>query len=73
MPGTPEGPRGPRPRRHPRNANPGAFNDVTVGSDKVGRGGDSLPYGYDCAKGWDPVTGLGTPKYAELLAAAGPP
>lgn len=51
-------------------ANPGAFNDVTVGSDKVDRNGESLPYGYDCAKGWDPVTGLGTPKYAELLAAA---
>jgi tripeptidyl-peptidase-1 len=51
-------------------ANPQAFTDVTVGSDKVGRGGDTLEYGFDCAKGWDPVTGLGTPKFAELLKAA---
>ena len=25
--------------------------------------------GFEAAKGWDPVTGLGTPNYAKLLAA----
>lgn len=24
-------------------------------------------YGYNCTEGWDPVTGLGTPVYPELL------
>ncbi|KIK66624.1 hypothetical protein GYMLUDRAFT_257458 [Collybiopsis luxurians FD-317 M1] len=36
-------------------ANPGAFFDITTGSNP----------------GWDPVTGLGTPNFANLLAAAG--
>ena len=51
-------------------ANAGAFTDVTLGDDKVGRGGDPLPYGFVAAKGWDPVTGLGTPNYPKLLEAA---
>ena len=46
-------------------ANADAFFDVTVGSN---RGVD--PYGFNCSKGWDPVTGLGTPKFDRLLAAA---
>ena len=25
------------------------------------------PYGYNCTEGWDPVTGLGSPRYPELL------
>jgi tripeptidyl-peptidase-1 len=50
--------------------NPDAFTDITVGSDKIGRGGEKLKYGYDCAKGWDPVTGLGTPIFTKMLAAA---
>jgi len=32
--------------------------DVTVGSNKVGRGGMPLPAGFNCSKGWDPVTGV---------------
>ena len=47
-----------------------AFFDVTIGSDKVGRGGMPLLAGFNCSKGWDPVTGLGTPHYPKLLAAA---
>eukprot|EP00040_Diaphanoeca_grandis_P027482 m.156566 g.156566 ORF g.156566 m.156566 type:complete len:663 (+) comp31005_c0_seq1:164-2152(+) len=47
-----------------------AFTDVTIGSDKVGRGGGSLPEGFNCTTGWDPVTGMGTPIFAKLLAAA---
>ena len=50
--------------------NPQAFFDVTVGSNKVGRGGPPLPYGFNCSTGWDPVTGMGTPKFEKLLAAA---
>jgi len=51
-------------------ANENVFTDVTVGSDKVGRGGGTLEYGYNCSAGWDPVTGMGTPKFPELLKAA---
>ena len=49
--------------------NPRAFKDVTEGDDKVGRGGGAQA-GFDCAAGWDPVTGLGTPKFKALLRAA---
>jgi tripeptidyl-peptidase-1 len=50
--------------------NEAAFTDVTLGSNKVGRGGQHLPYGYNCSAGWDPVTGLGTPLFQKLMAAA---
>ncbi len=40
--------------------NPDAFTDVTVGDNGV----------WKCEIGWDPVTGLGTPKFDKLLAAA---
>jgi len=50
--------------------NAAAFTDITVGSDKVGRGGEKLKYGFNCSKGWDPVTGLGTPIFGALLKAA---
>ncbi|KAI5306817.1 hypothetical protein KEM56_006974 [Ascosphaera pollenicola] len=43
-------------------ANPDAFNDVTVGNNS----GCGTP-GFEAAKGWDPVTGLGTPNYQKLL------
>ena len=47
------------------------FTDVTVGSNKIGRGGGmALPYGFNCSKGWDPATGLGTPRFDRLLSAA---
>ena len=50
--------------------NEDAFTTVTLGSNKVGRGGQALPYGFNCSAGWDPATGLGTPKFDKLLAAA---
>jgi subtilase family serine protease len=50
--------------------NADAFTDVTLGSNKIGRGGQPLPYGFNCSKGWDPATGLGTPKFDKLLSAA---
>lgn len=41
--------------------NPGMFNDVTQGSNP-GCGSDGFP----ASKGWDPVTGLGTPNYEKM-------
>ena len=48
-----------------------AWTDITKGTNAIGRGGGmSLPYGYNCTKGWDPATGLGTPLFDKMLAAA---
>ncbi|KAJ7366057.1 family S53 protease [Mycena albidolilacea] len=47
-------------------ANADALNDVTTGSNP-GCGAK----GFTARAGWDPVTGLGTPNYPKLLAAAG--
>ncbi|KAJ5223919.1 hypothetical protein N7468_008461 [Penicillium chermesinum] len=43
-------------------ANPGAFFDVTQGSNP-----GCKTDGFPAAEGWDPVTGLGTPNFPELL------
>ncbi len=40
------------------------FHDITVGNNDVAELGG---FGYDAAKGWDPVTGLGTPNAVNLL------
>lgn len=50
--------------------NPTAFTDVTEGSNKIDRFSNAILYGYNSTKGWDPVTGLGTPQFAKLLDAA---
>ncbi|KAJ7765733.1 subtilisin-like protein [Mycena metata] len=47
-------------------ANPGAFNDITSGSNP-GCGTQGFP----AVKGWDPVTGLGSPNYPAMRTAAG--
>ncbi|KAJ7506898.1 family S53 protease [Mycena galericulata] len=47
-------------------ANPDMLNDVTTGSNP-GCGAD----GFAAVTGWDPVTGLGTPNFAKMSAAAG--
>jgi kumamolisin len=46
-------------------ANPNALRDITTGDNDVGNGGGK----YKAAKGWDPCTGLGSPKGAALLTA----
>jgi len=50
--------------------NPDAFTDITVGTNAIGRSGQQVQYGYRCAPGWDPATGLGTPKFGKMLTAA---
>ncbi|KAJ7170953.1 family S53 protease [Mycena filopes] len=47
-------------------ANPDMLNDVTKGSN-AGCGAK----GFTARAGWDPITGLGTPNYPKMLAAAG--
>ncbi|KAJ7696843.1 hypothetical protein B0H16DRAFT_1903755 [Mycena metata] len=45
------------------------FNDITIGHNS----GFSCPAStaaFDAAEGWDPLSGLGTPDYLRLLAAA---
>jgi len=44
-----------------------AFRDVTQGDNK--QPFSFLGQGWECAKGWDPVTGLGTPNFPALLQA----
>lgn len=51
-------------------ANANAFTDVTKGTNAIGRGTGPVPTGYAAAPGWDAATGLGTPVFSKLLAAA---
>ncbi|KAF7365470.1 Tripeptidyl-peptidase sed3 [Mycena venus] len=46
-------------------ANPGIFNDVTLGHNT-----GCNTNGFPAKAGWDPVTGLGTPNFPAILAAA---
>jgi tripeptidyl-peptidase-1 len=48
-------------------SNPTAFFDVTVGDNFVsGCCSSGKQGGFECATGWDPVTGVGTPNFAVL-------
>ena len=51
-------------------ANADAFTDVVKGTNAIGRGTGPLEYGFAAAPGWDAATGLGTPLFDKLLAAA---
>jgi tripeptidyl-peptidase-1 len=44
-------------------AHPGVFHDITTGTN-AGCGTN----GFSASKGWDPLTGLGTPNYKKMLA-----
>ena len=52
--------------------NAGGFTDITEGTNALGDFKHPGPtkYGFNCTVGWDPVTGLGTPIFPELLSAA---
>ncbi|KAJ7650962.1 family S53 protease-like protein [Roridomyces roridus] len=47
----------------------GAFTDITVGHNS-GFVCPATAVAFDAAVGWDPLTGFGTPKFAELVDAA---
>ena len=51
-------------------ANADCFTDVIKGTNAISRGGGNLTYGFAAAPGWDAATGLGTPLFDKLLAAA---
>eukprot|EP00026_Physarum_polycephalum_P005572 Phypoly_transcript_05607.p1 GENE.Phypoly_transcript_05607~~Phypoly_transcript_05607.p1 ORF type:complete len:579 (+),score=122.11 Phypoly_transcript_05607:130-1866(+) len=48
-------------------SDPTIFNDITTGDNKCTENCCAKD-GYEATKGWDPVTGLGTPNFAKLLA-----
>ncbi len=50
--------------------NADCFRDVTLGTNAIGRGTGPLKYGFNATAGWDPATGLSTPIFDKLLAAA---
>ena len=50
-------------------ANPSAFNDITLGNNRVSSHGGSENLGYDATQGWDACTGLGSPNGNAVLAA----
>ena len=49
----------------------GAFTDVTQGTNAIGFPSGAihgpLPYGFNATIGWDPVSGLGTPNFGQLV------
>lgn len=51
--------------------NPQVLNDIKTGNNGLCSRHFKLlfgkEYGWNCTEGWDPVTGLGTPRYSELL------
>ncbi|KAJ7238903.1 family S53 protease-like protein [Mycena rebaudengoi] len=51
-------------------ASGGALTDITVGHNSGDFCADPMFSGFDAAVGWDPLTGLGTPIFDKLLAAA---
>mmetsp|Transcript_5489 Transcript_5489/g.9571 ORF Transcript_5489/g.9571 Transcript_5489/m.9571 type:complete len:565 (-) Transcript_5489:41-1735(-) len=51
-------------------SNTDMFTDVTVGNNRISRQGVTVPDGFDCVKGWDPVTGWGTVDFPKFLKAA---
>ncbi|KAJ6482695.1 subtilisin-like protein [Mycena sanguinolenta] len=48
----------------------GAFTDITIGHNSGDECSDPMYSAFDAAVGWDPLSGLGTPIFDKLLAAA---
>merc|ERR1712086_292363 len=53
--------------------NTDAFTDVTLGNNAISISGKNRKYGFNCTKGWDPVTGVGTPIFSKMLVASRAP
>eukprot|EP00944_MAST-04C_sp_MAST-4C-sp1_P012949 g12949.t1 len=51
-------------------ANPTILTDIVKGNNAIGWEQLNLPYGFNCTKGYDPVSGLGTPDYEKMLHSA---
>jgi kumamolisin len=49
-------------------ANPGVFNDISIGNNRVSSSGGIENLGYDATHGWDACTGLGSPKGNAVLS-----
>jgi len=53
-------------------AQPNAFTDITVGNNRCTESGCAASCkGFDAAKGWDPVSGLGTPVFTNMQTYIG--
>ena len=50
----------------------GCLTDIVNGTNAISRDGTPLRYGFSCSRGWDPVSGLGTPMFDKMLQAALP-
>merc|ERR1719253_2142039 len=48
--------------------NENLFTDIVKGTNAIGRGTGPSKYGYACEAGWDAATGVGTPKFDQILA-----
>jgi len=48
-------------------SHPSTFQDIVYGTNQCTEG-NCCKYGYGCVKGWDSVTGLGTPNYLQMLS-----
>ncbi|KAH9896701.1 subtilisin-like protein [Cubamyces lactineus] len=44
-----------------------AFTDITTGNSSLRCSSNGTAHGFNAVKGWDPVTGLGTPRFDKLL------
>ena len=55
-------------------SNVAMLTDITTGASRgcTNRQFFSAPAYWNCTKGWDPVTGLGTPNFPLMLEAAAP-
>jgi tripeptidyl-peptidase-1 len=46
---------------------PDTFIDITVGNNRCTEMTCQGCQGFECSKGWDPITGLGSPNYPAML------
>ena len=49
---------------------PTALNDITVGDNQNGESGSPCLFGFPAARGWDPLTGLGSINFEPFVDCA---